>query len=470
MRLSRREFLRRSSCSALGAAALASGIDRFGLVQAFAQGTSYRALVCVFLAGGNDGNNMVVPLDAAGYDAYFSVRSAAGLAIPEGSLLPVTPKSLGTPFGLHPSLAAVHPLFADGKLAILSNVGPLIQPTSKQDYLSNAARPYQLFSHSDQIAQWQTSVSTGVSGTGWGGRVADTFDPNPSGFPLITALAGGVFTRGLSTSPLTVAAAPTALNQLLVLNGFGTATDEQARLNAMISIRNIDRQSPLVNASSSIIQQAIDLGKAINVDPVLSTVFPNPPNAPNGTTLGNQLKQVAKLIKFNLGNGVPALARQIFFCSLGGFDTHQGQVATQSNLLTQVGEALKAFYDATVELQVESQVTTFTLSDFGRTFQPAGTTNVVGSDHAWGNHQLIMGGSVLGGDFYGVPGVNDTVFPTLQLGGPDDTDTRGRWIPTTSVDQYGATLARWFGVDETKIDTVFPQLKNFSIRDLRFML
>lgn len=468
MTLSRREFLRRSSCSALGAAALASGIDRFGLVQAFAQGTSYKALVCVFLAGGNDGNNMVVPLDRAGYDAYYAVRNTAGLAIAEESLLPVTPKSLGTPFGLHPKLAAIQPLFDDGRLAVVTNVGPLIQPTSKQDYLSNAPRPYQLFSHSDQIAQWQTSVSTGVSPTGWGGRVADTFSVNPSGYPLITALAGGVFTRGLKTSPLTVAAAPTKLDQLLVLNGFGTANDEQARLNAMTYLRNIDRESPLVNASSAIIQQALDLGKAFNVDPVLNTVFPNPPN---GTTLGNQLKQVAKLIKFNLGNGVQALARQIFFCSLGGFDTHQGQVATQSNLLTQVGDALKAFYDATVELQVESQVTTFTLSDFGRTFQPAGSgATVVGSDHAWGNHHLIIGGSVLGGDFYGVPGPSDTVFPTLQLGGPDDTDTRGRWIPTTSVDQYGATLARWFGVEETNIDTVFPQLRNFSIRDLRFML
>src|SRR5262249_52442080 len=446
MTLSRREFLRRSGCSALTAAALASGIDRFGLVQAFAQSSSYKALVCIFLGGGNDGNNTVVPLD--GYAAYSSVRQASTLAIPENSLLPITPKSLGQTFGFHPSLSALQPLFAEGKLAIVTNVGPLIQPLSKQDYLGGAARPYQLFSHSDQIAQWQTSVSTGVSPTGWGGRVADTFDPNASGFPLITALAGGVFTRGLLTSPLTVADARTRLDQLLVLQ-FGTAADDQVRRDEMNYLRSIDRGSPssLVAASSNITQQALDIGAGFNVDPVVNTVFP-------ATTLGYQLKQVAKLIKFNVVNGVPPLARQIFFCSLGGFDTHQNQVATQANLLTQVGNALKAFYDATVELQVESQVTTFTLSDFGRTFQPAGTSNVVGSDHAWGSHHLIIGGSVLGGDFYGVPGANDTVFPTLQLRGPDDTDTRGRWIPTTSVDQYGATLARWFGVDETKIDTV----------------
>src|SRR5262249_42776767 len=147
----------------------------------------------------------------------------------------------------------------------------------------------------------------------------------------------------------------------------------------------------------------------------------------------------------------------------------QGQVNTQSTLLTQVGQAMKAFYDATVELHTESQVTTFTLSDFGRTLQPAGSAGKGGSDPAWGNHHFVMGGSVLGGDFYGVPGTNGTPFPTLQLGGPDDTDSRGRWIPTTSVDQYAATLARWFGVSETNIDTVFPQLRNFLIRDLRFM-
>jgi len=290
--------------------------------------------------------------------------------------------------------------------------------------------------------------------------VADTFPVSPSGYPLITALAGGVFTRGQFTSPLTVAPAPTALNRLLVLNGFGTAADEQARLSAMNYLRTIDGSVQLVGAESKIMQKALDIGASLNVDPALSTVFPN-------TTLGNQLKQVAKLIKFNLNSSVPALSRQIFFCSLGGFDTHQGQVNTQASLLTQVGAAMKAFYEATVELQVEQQVATFTLSDFGRTFQPAGSAGSVGSDHAWGSHHLVMGGSVVGGDFYGVPGINGAVFPTLQIGGPDDTDTRGRWIPTTAVDQYGATFARWFGVDEAHITTVFPQLNNFSIRDLR---
>src|SRR5215831_13879558 len=233
MTLSRRDFLRRSGCGALSVAAMASGVDRLGMMQALAQGSGYKALVCIFLAGGNDGNNMVVPNDTAGYAAYAAARNASGLAIAQATLLPITPASIGQPFGFHPNLTDIHPLFADGKLAVVSNVGPLIQPLSKQDYLHGAPRPYQLFSHSDQIAQWQTAVSGSVSPTGWGGRVADTVPTGPSGYPILTALAGGAFTRGQSSSPLTVAPAPTALNQLLVINGFGAAADEKARLAAM---------------------------------------------------------------------------------------------------------------------------------------------------------------------------------------------------------------------------------------------
>jgi uncharacterized protein (DUF1501 family) len=435
-------------------------MEQFGLVNAYAQGAGYKALVCVFLAGGNDGNNMVIPADATGYAAYSAVRGASGLAVAQGNLLPVTPKSLGIPFGFHPALAALHPLFDSGNLAIVCNVGPLVEPITKEDYLGGAPRPYQLFSHSDQIAQWQSSISTGPSATGWGGRVADTFGPD-TGLPMVTALAGGTFTRGQITSPLSVAPAPTPLNQLLTLSGFGTNVAEQRRRQTMNYLRTIDRESPLVRAAQDVTTRALDIAQSLNVDPVLATVFPN-------TNLGNQLKQIAKLIRFNQTSPSP-LSRQIFFCSLGGFDTHQGQVGTQNNLLVQVAQAMKAFYDATVEMNVALDVTTFTLSDFGRTFQPAGAGGTVGSDHAWGNHHLVMGGSVLGGDFYGIPGRNETVFPTLQLGGPDDTDTRGRWIPTSSVDQYGATLARWFDVSPIDIGAIFPQLSRFSPTDLGFL-
>lgn len=462
MTISRRHFLKTSGCGALSLAALASGIERFSLVNALAQGTGYKALVCIFLNGGNDGNNTVVPLDATGYQSYAAVRSASGMAIASDVLLPVRPQSFNIDFGLHPSLAAIHPLFAQGSLAVVANVGPLIVPLSKQDYQSGHPRPYQLFSHSDQIAQWQTSISTSVSPTGWGGRIADTYPASPTGFPLITSLSGGIFTRGANTSPLTLAPAPAALNTALALNGFSTSAEDQARLSAMAFLRTVDRSSPLIAAAQDVMQQAVNIAKELNVDPVLSTVFP-------ATTLGNQLKQVAKVMKFNQSSAGTPLPRQIFFCALGGFDTHQGQLGNQANLLTQVAQAMKAFYDATVELGIATQVTTFTLSDFGRTFQPAGSGGTAGSDHAWGNHHLVMGGSVRGGDFYGVAGPNGSVFPTLQLGGPDDTDTRGRWIPTSSVDQYAATLASWFGLDSNAIRSVFPQIANFSLTNLGFL-
>ena len=431
MNITRREFLLQScSCVgyALGAAAFVSGVQRFSLINAFAQGLDYRALVCVFLAGGNDGNNLVVPTDATGYNAYSTVRSASALAIARDSLLPIAASAGAGEFGLHPSLVELQALWNDGRMSIACNVGPLVQPIDRQQYQSGAPRPYQLFSHSDQIAQWQTAIADRVGQTGWGGRTADRFESHASGFPMITALSGGIFTRGQTTTPLSVAPAPTALNQVLVLNGFGTAADELARKSAMESLRTLDGGHALIASANRTTQQALDIGRILSSDVSLTTVFPN-------TTLGNQLLQVAKVIKFNAMSPALGLNRQIFFCQLGGFDTHQGQVGTQSTLLVQVSQAIAAFYRATVELGLEQQVTTFTLSDFGRTLQPAGTgQNTVGSDHAWGNHHFVVGGAVRGGDFYGVAGPNGSLFPELRLGGPSDTDTRGRWIPTVSVE------------------------------------
>ena len=466
MEMTRRQFLLQTgSCVgyALGAAAFAAGVERFSLINAFAQGLDYRALVCVFLGGGNDGNNMIVPFDTTEYDAYASVRSASGLAIPRDTLLPITPLTTGQSFGLHPSFVDLHALWSDQKMAIACNVGPLVQPITRESYQSGAPRPYQLFSHSDQIAQWQTAIADRVGQSGWGGRTADRFAGSPSGFPVMTALSGGIFTRGQSSTPVSVAAAPTALNQVLVLNGFGSADDERARREAMDHLRTIDLESALVGASSRTTQQAVDIGAILDSDVSLGTTFPN-------TTLGNQLLQVAKLIKFNSLSPSLGLTRQIFFCQLGGFDTHQNQVATQSSLLTQVSQALSAFYKATVELGLDRQVTAFTLSDFGRTLQPAGSgSTVVGSDHAWGNHHFVVGGAVQGGDFFGVAGPNGTLFPELRLGGPSDTDTRGRWIPTVSVEQYAATLASWFGVSGSDLPLVFPNIGRFSTSDLGFM-
>jgi uncharacterized protein (DUF1501 family) len=468
MQVTRREFLLQSGQAclgyALGAAAFTAGVARFSLINAFAQGTGYRALVCVFLGGGNDANNMIIPLDTAGYAAYSGVRSASGLAIAADTLLPITPPSIGTAFGLHPSLAGLQTLWNDGKMSVVANVGPLAQPLTRQEYLGGAPRPYQLFSHSDQIAQWQSAIADRVSPTGWGGRIADRTETHPSGFPTVTAIAGGLFTRGQTTSPLSIAAAPTALNQVLVLNGFGTAADEVARRSSMEFIRTLDHGQVLVGSASRTVQQALDIGQILSSNPTISTAFPN-------TGLGNQLLQVARVIKFNSTSPALGLNRQIFFCSLGGFDTHQVQVNTQANLLTQVSQAIKAFYDATVELGVENQVTTFTLSDFSRTFQPSGNgAGVVGTDHAWGSHHFVVGGAVRGGDFFGQPGPGGTVFPVLQLSGPCDTDNRGRWIPTSSVEQYAATLATWHGVSAADLPLVFPNIGRFASTSLGFMV
>ncbi|MGH9367593.1 MAG: DUF1501 domain-containing protein, partial [Thermoanaerobaculia bacterium] len=230
--------------------------------------------------------------------------------------------------------------------------------------------------------------------------------------------------------------------------------------NSFDFLRTIDDTALLVAATSDATQQAIDISSILTTDPVISTVFP-------GSGLASQLRQVAKVIKIHQTLGVK---RQIFFCSQGGYDTHQDQIGNQGDLLSELSEAMKAFYDATVELQLETQVTTFTLSDFGRTLEPSGSGGSVGTDHAWGNHQLVMGGVVLGGAFYGSVGPSGNVFPTMVLGAPDDTDSRGRWIPTVAVDQYAATLANWFGLAPADLSYVFPNLGHFSTPNIGFLV
>ena len=479
MASTRRDFLRQTGCALLGGAAFMSGIEDFGLVHAFAQGSSaatdYRALVCIFLSGGNDGNNTIVPVDIPRFGEYNGVRTAAGLALPApglaGGLLPINPTS-GGEYGLHPSLPELKALFDNRQLAVVANVGPLVEPLTRDTYRNGSGRrPSQLFSHSDQIAQWQTSVSNDSSPSGWGGRTADRAAPLNGGatFPQVVSIAGtSLFATGASTRPLGISDARTSLAAVLPLNnppgasGYTTA-QSNARRAAFDALRDTDMGAMLVRASRDVTQQAIQTGLALSTNPTINTRFPpSVNNTTNLTTLGAQLLQVAKIIALRDTLGVK---RQIFFCQLGGFDTHSAQgttTGTHANLLTQVSQAMKAFYDATVELGVQNSVTTFTLSDFGRTLQPAGSGGAVGSDHGWGNHQFIMGGAVRGGDFYGR-------FPTLALGGPDDTDTRGRWIPTTSVEQYAATLAAWYGLPASDIPLVFPLIGRFPSANLGFM-
>ena len=472
MAINRRDFLRSSAC-ALGGVALASSVDTFGAIHALMPqaATGYKALVCVFMNGGNDGNNMLVSLDQYNGPAgslttgYSNVRSAAGLAIAQASLLPISPVSGGS-YGLHPNMTEMQNLFNQGKLAILCNNGPLVEPLTRTTYQNGTGKkPLQLFSHSDQVGLFQTGVANVVSQTGWGGRLADkTIGLNGGAtFPSNVSIAGiNLLLSGVDTRQLAVADSNTSLANVLQLTMSGTAGEQASRLASFNELRTLDNEFKLVKAASDTRSSSIQTDNALSsVNPTLATVFPN-------TSLGRQLKQVALLIKActDPTAGIN-MKRQIFFTQIGGFDTHSAEIGGQVTLLTQVSQAISAFYAATVELGIQDKVTTFTMSDFGRTLQPAGTgVNAVGTDHAWGNHQLIAGGGVLGHTLYGT-------YPTLALGGPDDTDggsnPRGRWIPTTSVEQYAATLALWYGLPNADLPAVFPLIGRFATPNLGFL-
>lgn len=490
MKDNRRNFLKRSAC-ALSMTALATQARHFGLMSAMAQTppSDYRALVCILLNGGNDGNNLVVPnhSDAtiSNYAVYSASRSTQGLAISQGQLLPITVPRLGNlTYGLNPSLGPVpsmgginngiHGLWAQGKLAVVTNVGNLIRPLTKTQYQQQpASRPYQLFSHSDQVQQQQSSRSDSPSPLGWAGRIADRTNTanNPTGrVPMITSISGTqLFTLGQSTTPLAIRDAETPLNETLVLSA-NCCTDpfSAARTTALAELRTVDLDHELVRATSHIMDQAQSASAALGTYQEVTAAFP-------ATDLGLQLKQVARLIKKRTELNIN---RQVFFVELGGFDTHQNQLNAQigqTALLAELGQAMRAFYDEMGSQGVQNNVTTFTLSDFGRTMNPAGAGSGVGTDHAWGNHMLVLGGSVVGGNIYGStrPDGSGSFYPTLTLGGPDDVDTgsspRGRWLPTTSVDQYAATLGRWFGLTNTDVSAVFPNIVNFTSSDLGFM-
>ena len=462
MATSRRKFIE-CTCKSVAALGLGSAFSRFGLVNAYAQSiTDYKAMVCIFLFGGNDGNNLVVPFDTAGYNNYSTLRGGptTGLAIPQGNLLPVTLASPATPFALHPSLVEIQQLVNSKAVAIQANVGPLVQPTNRAQYLARSVTvPSNLFSHSDQQREWQTSSASSLPSIGWGGKIADlaTIKTANAGaqYPTTVSMAGApVFCNGVQTFPATVTPG-NAANPGVNCSGSSTP-DCNARTQTMQQLLTFDTGVTLIQAESQVTSKAFLysqlLSSALNGLPALSTVFP-------ATGLGGQLKQVAQVIQARAALG---LKRQIFFCSIGGFDTHSGQgilTGSQPGLLIQVSKAMSAFFAATQELGVANSVTTFTLSDFGRTLQ---SNTGGGSDHAWGNHHLVMGGSVIGGDMYGK-------FPTQALGGPDDAGSNGRWLPSTSLDQCGATLASWFGVTDTDLPSVFPNLNNFTVKKVGFL-
>jgi uncharacterized protein (DUF1501 family) len=448
MNTNRRHFLRLAS----GAFVSAAGFTRFGMMNALAQPSSnYKALVCVFLFGGNDGHNVIVPQSAAQFAAYKNIRGNLALPDVSAQLLPVSTLN-GTPYALSSGLSAIHPLWAQQKLAAVANVGMLVKPTTRAEFLANTVPlPTNLFSHSDQVIQMQTATPSGSGGTGWAGRVADALQGlnNASSFPASVSMSGpALFCTG---NIVQSASLIPGFDMNLYGMDLWPASAGAARKQALQEILTMDSGLAVVQAANKVRQDAMTLSallKNLSSGPALATPFP-------GTSIGQQLREVAKIIQLRAQVG---LSRQVFFCSLGGFDTHSAQAWQHWDLLRQLSEAMLAFYNATAEMGVADQVTTFTETDFGRTLQPSGN----GSDHGWGCHQIVMGGAVKGGDLYGM-------FPTLALGGPDDANNRGVLIPTTSLDQYGASLARWFGLDAAAINAAFPTLANFPVKDLGFL-
>ena len=445
----RRNFMK-IGCRSVAAVGALGAFGRFGQMNLMAAGSDFKALVCIFLFGGNDGNNTLIPTDSTRFQQYTNTRGI--LAIPESQLLPITAATGSAPFGLHPAMPEVQQLFGQKKLAFVTNVGMLTQPLTQAQYQQRLAEiPTDLFDHTVQQNQWQTTDTDSTeANSGWGGRMADQMSslyPSSTGFPLACSVSGNaVLLNGNNQPAEFLSLTNLTLGQLNIPPASATNA-------AFQQIMTFNSGLTLVQAANSQTNNAIGIDNLVNTAlqgaPPITTPFPNTP-------LGLQLQQVAQLLSVRTQLGTQ---RQIFFCSLNGFDTHSNQVAEQQSALQPLSQAMLAFYTATQELGISSQVTTFTESEFSRTFQPS---SGYGSDHAWGSHHMVMGDAVQGGDLYGT-------YPTLVLGGPDDANTRGIWIPTTAVDQYGATLASWFGLPSSMLSTVFPNLPNFSTTNLGFV-
>ncbi len=441
----RRAFIRQAACAALTTSGLLNTILDLRLLSAAtvpdASG-DYKALICLFLFGGNDANNVIIQHDTDGYNSYAAARGV--LALPKDSLLPLTfANGDGRDFALHPNVPELQSLFNQGHLGVVANVGTLVAPVTRAQYLAGgAAVPPQLFSHADQSVQWQTSVPDQISKTGWGGRMADVLQSlNGSSKVSLSISIAGTNTFEVGNIVLPYSVSPSGS---VGLTGFDGSANANVRLKAFKDLlalpqNNLFQQAYADTVSRSIAENDL-LTSALAGIPAIQTPFP-------ASSLAQQLNMVAKLIaaRDNLG-----MRRQIFFCSVGGYDTHGDQLAGQASLLTELSQALNAFYSATNELGVAQQVTTFTASDFGRTFP----TNGSGSDHGWGSHQFVLGGAVQGGRMFGT-------FPTLAVNGPDDTG-QGRWIPTTSVDEFSSSLASWFGVSSSDLTTVLPNIGRFA--------
>jgi uncharacterized protein (DUF1501 family) len=472
--LNRRRWLQMA-----GSAATALGTGSIGNLLMATQNAraagDYKALVCVFLYGGNDGLNSIVPTDTTRYNQYSGVRKA--LALPHGSLVGLGNSS----YGLHPSLARLEPIWSAGHLAPVFNVGPLYAPVTKAEFMaapaSSPLRPEALFSHSDQQTLWETSGTSSSWRTGWGGRASVIMG---TANPVISVGGNGRFGLSLQGAPL-VLPGPGSTMGVVGIQGadltYGPAARRKEALDLMYSqSQDLDLARAMATQHQKANDAAARLSNVVKVQPSdanasagINAGFANVISSGQLTTgLAKQLYQIAKLVEANATVGGN---RQIFFATLSGFDTHAGQIGNSvttglhAELLKELGDALAAFNAAMANIGMGQQVTTFTQSDFGRTFRP---NNSSGTDHAWGNMHFVLGGAVKGGTTYGA-------YPELVLGGPNDAgdsgwEKQGRWIPTASVDQYAATLLRWFGAGEAQLDNILPNLRNFgSQRSLGFV-
>ena len=447
---SRRRLLKFAAASGLLAA-----IERH---TALAQTSpDYKALVCVYMQGGNDGENTIIRNDTAGYQNYAAIRTVdSGINIPRAQLLAIQPARGGPPYGFHPACAPLQALFNQNKLAVVANVGNLARPSTRAGLESGAARPANLFSHSDQELEVQSGVHTGFERVGWGGRIADRLDAANPGtlFPPMISVSGlRTFVNGRTSVPLAVPS-----NPWFQLGGSGEGHYQYDVLrDAALREMLVEQQ---VNIYDTVAQLYAQEGMSASsvVSPILQnkTSVVAPMFAGLDSDVSRQLKTVALLIE---GRAQTQMRRQVFYVHQWGYDTHGSQLSLQNTLLGDLSKAVKAFEDSMDALGIGNGVTLFTLSDFGRALKPASNN---GTDHGWGNYAFVAGGAVRGGDFYGT-------VPTIALNGPDDLGDAGRWIPTTSIEQYGATLCRWFGIAEADLPYVFPNIGAFANTNLGFM-
>jgi uncharacterized protein (DUF1501 family) len=452
---SRREFLRQASALSIAGTATPFALNLASIAAASAQVTGgYKALVCVFLYGANDGHNTVVPFDAANYAKYSVGRSSLAWTQPElTQLSPITPLPGGLQLSLPTApLAPLATLFDQQKCAIVANVGPLIMPTSRTNFQTPGfPLPPKLFSHNDQQSVWQASAPEGAK-YGWGGRIGDLLasQNGNSVFTCCNLSGNAVFLSGQQVQPFQLDVNQGAVGFSGLAGGTPTLYGSASGSNALRTVLTRTRTHLFENETVKVNTRSIDANTALSTAFTGAPTFTPPPN----NSLASQLAMVAKVISVRSALGA---ARQVFLVSMGGFDTHSGQVTTQTGLLSQLASAISFFQTTMDGIGAANDVTLFTASDFGRTLIENGD----GSDHGWGSHHFVVGGAVKGKEIYGA-------FPDLTPLVPTDAGN-GRLIPTTSVEQYAATLAKWMGVTPANLPVILPNLVNFSQQDLGFM-